>query len=309
MDLNVAFIIFNRPDTTRIVFEQIRLARPDRLFVIADGPRLNKTGEAQRCAEARQIVDNGVDWDCQVLKNYAESNLGCRFRPPSGISWVFEHVDHCIILEDDCVPHPSFFPFCQELLEKYQNDTRIMSISGDNFQKGEGRTPYSYYFSDIVHIWGWATWKRAWDKYDGEMSLWPELKRGGWLHDIFPDARVVRYWTDICNNVHNGSNTWDMQWLLSCWLNRGLCILPKANLVSNIGFDKNATHSTKGSFLSKLPTVEMKMPLLHPPNMIRDARADIATFEFCYKEHAPKLILRKAIKTAHLDTFVRRIRR
>jgi len=170
----VVLIIFNRPPTTERVFAEIAKARPQKLFVVADGPRPERSGEAEKCAAARAVIDR-VDWECEVLRNYAEVNLGCRQRPPTGISWVFEQVAEAIILKDDCVPHPTFFRFCEELLEKYREDERVMHISGSNFQPGYTRGPFSYYFSRFNPIWGWASWRRAWQHYDLNMKLWAEL--------------------------------------------------------------------------------------------------------------------------------------
>src|SRR5665648_587346 len=160
----VAFIIFNRPETTRRVFAEIAKARPTKLLVIADGPRATHPDDAEKCAVVRAIID-GVDWDCEVLKNYSDVNLGCKRRVSSGLDWVFDTVEEAIILEDDCLPHPTFFRFCEEMLAKYRDDKRIAMISGDNFQFGKKRTEYSYYFSRYTHIWGWASWRRAWDNY------------------------------------------------------------------------------------------------------------------------------------------------
>ncbi len=154
----VALIIFNRPDTTERVFAEIAKARPPKLFIIADGPREDRPGEAERCASARAIVDR-VDWNCEVQKNYSDVNLGCGARPATGISWVFDQVEEAIILEDDCIAHPTFFRFCDELLEKYRDDERIMHIAGNNFQFGNQRTSFSYFFSHHNICWGWASWR------------------------------------------------------------------------------------------------------------------------------------------------------
>ena len=143
----VAFIIFNRPDTTRIVFEEIKKAKPEKLLIIADGPRNNKPGEKERCAETRAIVEN-IDWECEVLRNYSDKNMGCKNRVASGLNWVFENVEEAIILEDDCLPDQSFFRYCQELLEKYRDDKRIMLIAGDNMLFENNKQKYSYYFSN-----------------------------------------------------------------------------------------------------------------------------------------------------------------
>lgn len=152
----VAFLIFNRPDTTRRVFAEIAKARPPKLLVVADGPRADHPDDVEKCAAVRAIID-GIDWDCKVLTNYSDINLGCKRRVSSGLDWVFDTVEEAIILEDDCLPHPAFFRFCEEMLNKYRDDKRIAMISGDNFQFGRKRTEYSYYFSRYPHIWGWAS--------------------------------------------------------------------------------------------------------------------------------------------------------
>jgi hypothetical protein len=176
----VAFIIFNRPDTTARVFEAIRRAEPPQLLIVADGPRVDRPSDVERCAAARAVIER-VDWDCEVLTNYAEANMGLADRVSSGLDWVFSLCDRAIVLEDDCLPDPSFFRFCDELLDRYRDDERVMAISGDNFQLGRRRTRYSYYLSRYNHCWGWATWRRGWQHYDHRMQLWPLVRDGGWL--------------------------------------------------------------------------------------------------------------------------------
>lgn len=273
----VVFMIFNRPDTTKVVFEAIRAARPPKLLVIADGPRDDKPGEWYKCEATRQIID-GVDWECEVLKNYSETNLGCARRVSSGLDWVFENVEEAIILEDDCVPHQTFFRFCEELLERYRNDSRIMVVSGNNFQFGRRRNSDSYYFSRYNHCWGWATWKRAWRYFDFEMKLWPEIRDQGWLNDILLDSVSVDYWTQIFEFVYNGCiDSWAYRWTFSCWIQNGLSILPNVNLVSNIGFSDEATHTTGKSTYANMRADSMIFPLRHPLSMIRDHYADNLT--------------------------------
>lgn len=173
----VAFMIFNRPEKTARVFAEIRKARPTQLFIVADGPR---TEQEKEKTDATRAVTEHIDWECEVKRNYSDVNVGCKMRVSSGISWIFENVENAIILEDDCVPEQSFFPYCQELLERYKDDTRIMHISGDNFEwgrTGNFESDASYYFSRIPHVWGWATWRRAWNLYDINMTSWPECRR------------------------------------------------------------------------------------------------------------------------------------
>ncbi|MBE8995547.1 glycosyltransferase family 2 protein [Microcystis aeruginosa] len=275
----VAFLIFNRPDTTARVFEAIRQAKPPKLLVVADGPRLDKSDDIEKCKAARAVIER-VDWDCEVLKNYSDLNLGCRKRVSSGLDWVFSTVEKAIILEDDCLPHPSFFRFCQELLEHYQNDERIMSIIGCNFQFGRQRTKYSYYFSQINLIWGWATWRRAWHYYDSDMSLWREVKQDNLLKYILRDPQEVKYWTKIFQRTYDEDiNSWGYRWILSCFLQHGLAVTPNRNLVSNVGFGVNATHTTNDSSPINSVNVEaMEFPLCHTPYMIPHIDADKFTY-------------------------------
>lgn len=270
----VCFIIFNRPDVTQRVFETIRQAKPPKLLVIADGARANKIGELEKCLAARAII-NQVDWKCEVLTNYSDINLGCRKRIYTGLDWVFSQVEAAIILEDDCLPDPSFFRFCEELLEKYRHNSRIMLVSGQNLQFGQKRRNYSYYFSRYNHCWGWATWKRAWQYYDDTMTLWPEVRDENWLFDILQDEQAFRYWSVIFQSMYEGFDTWDYPWLFACYINQGLSVLPNINLVSNIGFGQEGTHATDtNSILANIPVEEMQFPLKHPAFIVRDTQAD-----------------------------------
>ncbi|NCR59703.1 MAG: glycosyltransferase family 2 protein [Microcystis aeruginosa LL13-06] len=271
----VAFLIFNRPDTTARVFEAIRQAKPPKLLVVADGPRPDRPDDVENCKAARAIIDK-VDWDCAVLKNYSEVNLGCGKRPATGITWVFEQVEEAIIFEDDCLPHPTFFRFCEELLNYYRHDERIMVISGNNFQFGRSRTNYSYYFSRYNHIWGWASWRRAWKYFDYDLKLWPKIKNENWLTSILEDKTAVKYWTKNFQRTYEGEPTvWDYRWTFACWIQNGLTILPNVNLVSNIGFGEGATHtSSSKSKVANLPVEEMIFPLKHPPFLLRHVEAD-----------------------------------
>ena len=273
----VAFIIFNRPDTTKKVFAEIAKARPPKLLVIADGPRADHPDDAEKCAAVRAIID-GVDWDCEVLTNYSDVNLGCKRRVSSGLDWLFDTVEKAIILEDDSLPHPTFFRFCEEMLERYRDDERIAMISGNNFQFGRKRTEYSYYFSRYAHIWGWASWRRAWENYDVNMKRWPEIRDGGWLQDILDDKKSVRYWEKIFEKVYQGEiDTWDYQWMFSCWVQSALTILPNVNLVSNIGFGSEAVHTTEKNELAGMEIEPMKFPISHPSYILRDSVADSIT--------------------------------
>ncbi|MEA5618346.1 glycosyltransferase family 2 protein [Cronbergia sp. UHCC 0137] len=275
MKTPVAFIIFNRPDTTKRVFEAIRQAKPPKLLIIADGSRTDRPGESEKCAIARAVID-GVDWECEVLKNYSDVNLGCKIRVSSGLDWVFSEVEEAIILEDDCLPHPSFFPFCEELLEKYRNDSRIMQICGSNLLKNQLNIDDSYYFSKYGPIWGWASWRRAWQYYDVDMKLWTEIRNEKFYLDFCLSKEEASRRLDIYDRLKAKKiDTWDYQWGFAKMINSGLSIIPNLNLISNIGFNENATHVTdKNSPLANLPVYSVKFPLKYPSFVLRNIRAD-----------------------------------
>jgi hypothetical protein len=244
MKTPVVLIIFRRPEKTQKILNIIREIQPKKLFVIADAPRSHKLGEAEKCEKTRAIIET-IDWDCQVYKNYSEQNLGSSKRIPSGLNWVFSQVEEAIILEDDCLPEKSFFYFCEDLLEHYRHDQRIMTISGNNFQFGHQTTSDSYYFSRYSHSWGWATWRRAWQYFDMNMTHWPRVKEQQLLNFILEDRRTRQYWENIFQGVFdNQIVAWDYRWTFACWLQNALTILPSRNLVSNIGFDEDASHTT-----------------------------------------------------------------
>ncbi|MGD1174069.1 methyltransferase type 11 [Mycobacterium seoulense] len=264
----VIFVIFNRPDSTRRVFETIRAARPSTLLVVADGPRADVPGEAEKCAAARAVIE-GVDWDCDVQTNYSETNLGCRLRCSSGITWAFELVDRAIIIEDDCIPSASFFPYCAELLERYESDERVMMVSGDNHLFGRAETAESYYFSRFAHLWGWATWRRAWARYDIHMTNWPEIRDRGLFDHYFRRPSERFFWESVLQCAYDGNvDTWDFQWVYSIWANSALCVAPARNLVRNIGFHPGATHTMKNTAYSSLSAEELDLPLTHPATVL-----------------------------------------
>jgi hypothetical protein len=302
----VVFIIFNRPDLTQIVFDAIRQAKPTQLFVIADGSRFPE--ESERCQQSRQIIKQ-VDWDCQVLTNYADTNLGCRKRVSSGINWVFEHVEEAIILEDDCLPHPSFFRYCQELLDYYREDKRIWCISGNNFQDGQCRGNGSYYFSNYNHCWGWASWRRAWQQYDHALSNWPTAKDGHYLKSILDSELEIKYWGDIFERLATlgQPNSWAYPWTFTCWQNSGLTVLPNVNLVSNIGCRSDGTHIKGDSKLANLPVQDIG-EICHPSLFVRDRGADEYTFNHVFDGIAMKEANSFTGKLrSYLSTFKRRI--
>src|SRR5262249_39456996 len=205
----IALFIFNRPELTARVYACIRAARPERLFIVADGPRATRPDDKRLCDETRRVVAS-PDWPCEIHVNFASDNLACRRRISSGLDWVFQQSPEAIILEDDCVPCASFFEFCSEMLHYYRDDKRIVHISGDNFQDGKWRGSGSYYFSRYPHTWGWATWRRAWQAYDVNISSWPAAYRARWLDSVFDNPREARYWESVFDRVYRGQvDAWD----------------------------------------------------------------------------------------------------
>jgi SAM-dependent methyltransferase len=287
MNTPVVLCIFNRPRTTRQVFEAIRRERPASLFVVADGPRPDRPEDAAACEEARRIA-TAVDWECEVRTNFAETNLGLARRMFTGISWAFEQTEQAIIVEDDCLPNSSFFRFCDEILDRYRGDSRLMAVSGDNYQYRNTCAPYSYYFSRYPHCWGWATWRRAWSLLDFEMGTWPEAKAAGWVREWFSDPASAEFWENIFDRVYRKeTNSWAQRYIYACFLAGGLTALPAVNLVSNIGWGGEATNCIGISPRANLPTEELIWPLNHPPYMFRAREADRFTQESIYENRLP----------------------
>lgn len=277
METPIILLIFNRSETTRRVFNLVKKIQPKMLFVIADGPRLDRAGESEKCTLTRKVVSD-IDWDCKIFKNYSDVNLGCAKRVSSGLEWAFSIVDRAIILEDDCIVDPTFFEFSDKLLADYLDSSHIMSICAQNVQFKRQRTKCSYYFSLYQHCWGWATWRRAWQHFDFEMSLWPQVRDNNLLLDILENPRAVKYWTNIFQSTYVGKiDSWYYRWMFACWMQNGLSILPSKNMVSNIGFGADATHtktSEKNSQHAAMATYGMSFPLLHPPQIVRHHQAD-----------------------------------
>lgn len=292
----ILFLVFNRPDTTKQVFEAIRQAKPPRLYVAADGPRKDRKDEVERVAKVREIA-TAVDWPCEVKTLFRDKNLGCKHAVSGAITWFFEQEEQGIILEDDCLPDDSFFRFCEELLFKYKNEDQIMTISGDNFQH-KRRTENSYYFSKYMHCWGWASWRRAWVKYDLKMREWEQLKKENFLSDLFTSKSEQLYWNNIYDHVINKEiDTWDYQWQYSIWKENGVNILPEVNLVSNIGFGEGGTHTGgRDSDSANLKTERLDFPLRHPSQIIPHQKADHYTFEKLYSPNLWHRVKRKTIK-------------
>ncbi len=276
-DTPILFLIFNRADTTQKVFDVIRQQKPKYLYVAADGPRKHKQGEAATCQRVRDIIQ--VDWDCELKTLYRDENLGCKIAVSSAITWFFDNVEQGIILEDDCLPDPSFFPYCEELLNRYKDDARIGHIGGNNFLSGMIDDKFSYDFSAYSHIWGWATWRRAWKNYDVDFKFWDEYneKRSFLFCNLWDKIYFSSFISDTIHN-RNGINTWDMQWMFTLRLQNQLSIYPAMNLVANIGLGSLfATHIKREIKSLFCPLSCMQFPLIHPDYVLRNKKLDNTT--------------------------------
>jgi hypothetical protein len=230
------FLIFNRPDTTRIVFDQIRKQRPRQLFIAADGPRPTRADDVDRCAQTRAIIED-IDWPCEVHTLLRDHNLGCGKAVSQAITWFFVHVEQGIILEDDCVPDPTFFDFCTLMLERYRNDTRVMMVTGMSYLFNKITARETYFFSRYYPVWGWATWRRAWQLYDFELGEWARFRPSKMVENFFDEQKIVDFWAHYFDRIVNHEiDTWDIQWTYACIKHQAFCVVPFNNLISNIGY-------------------------------------------------------------------------
>ncbi len=270
------------------VFGAIRKAKPPKLYIAADGARSSREGEAEKVKAVRDYVLNNIDWDCSVQTLFREKNLGCKYAVSSGITWFFENEEMGIVLEDDCLPSQSFFWFCEELLGRYKGDMRIWHIGGTNLQKTNWRGDGDYYFSKYSHVWGWASWANRWKYYDVELD---NFKNSNLLDGVFEKPLVIKYWTNLFDIMKEKKiNTWDYQWVFTIWKNEGLALLPNVNMVSNIGFGSDATHTK--NYEQAAENFELTVSK-HPSQIVIDNKADEFTFEHHYR---PKSIFERIIK-------------
>ncbi len=269
----VLFLIFNRPDTTREVFETIRRQKPTLLFVAADGPRTNVPDDVALCNAARSIISK-VDWECEVKTLFSEKNMGCGLAPATGITWFFEHVDEGIILEDDCIPNDSFFEYCGTLLGRYRDSEEVMMICGTSYQPRPLNRD-TYYFSKYPHVWGWASWKRAWAGYNFVLDAEPEAARTAVIKATFKNSREQQFWENNFRMIIKGLDAWDYQWMYWVWKKGGVCVVPWQNLVANIGFGSHGTHTLDRSS-SQAQMAQFDIPVIrHPRRIVINRKADI----------------------------------
>lgn len=275
----ILFIIFNKKEGTREVFEAIRKQKPAQLFIAADGPRPGKVEEAEKCSHIRQWVLNHIDWPCEVKTLFRDENVGCGRGPSEAITWLFEHVEEGIILEDDCLPNATFFKFCTELLKKYRTEERISAISGNNFQQLHPMNiEGDYYFSIFPSSWGWATWRRAWHGFEFRVNSWDKSNQKDLLNSLFQEDQYRLWWKNQFDwmQENHPQDMWDFQFHYLSMRRMQLAIIPKVNLVSNIGHGKDGTHFVDpNSSIANLPTYDLKFPLTHPTYIKRNYEADV----------------------------------
>lgn len=297
----VLFLVFNRLDTTKQVFEAIRQAKPPRLYVAADGARASKEGEADKAQAVRDYIMQNIDWECDVKTLFRDQNLGCKYAVSGGINWFFKHEEKGIILEDDCLPNFSFFKFCEKMLLKYDRNKNIMHINGLNWQNVSETDASSYFFSKYPGIWGWATWKDRWDLYNINMPGLDYYIDNNRIYEITSN-KVERFYHIMTFKRARYIDTWDHQWKYCVFKHNGLCVIPNKNLIKNIGIGEEATHtrSTKQELLTSVQK-ELHFPLSHPENIITDELADRKTahkkfinFRIIIKYLLHRLSLKKA---------------
>ena len=271
----VLLLVFNRPDTTRRVFQRIKEIQPSQLFIAADGARPTKEGELEKCEAVKKLVLDNIDWPCEVNTLFRDQNLGCGKAVSGAITWFFQHVEEGIILEDDILPDKSFFSFCQELLEKYRYDDRIKVIGGSNIQKNTNAIRDSYYFSSICRIWGWASWRRVWDQYDFSLQTIKEDEIEGILRNYYSSGTIVEQWKKVFTDLKAKKiDTWDYQLVFSIWKNKGINIVSSKNLVCNIGFGVDATHTQHLHDTYNNQRVESLDKVFHPQKIKISTKQD-----------------------------------
>lgn len=304
INVPVGLFVFNRLDVTKIVFEEIRKAKPKKFYLISDGGRDNCEGEKERVKDVREYIEKNIDWPCEVYKNYAVINMGCKKRMASGISWIFEHEEMAIILEDDCKPTQDFFAFMEELLNRYQNNEQIAMISGckiiNNYVVKD-----SYTFSKFPSIWGWGTWKRAWAYYDINILNWKQLEKDGFFKKFYNFYGYLNVKKNFESVYVHECDTWDYQWLYAVLMNKKLNIVPCVNMIENLGFGRDdATHTRTGTNLD-FRCYPMAFPLKHPEKVKINEEYDRAYNNYFWGiqvivNNAKAKIRRKIAKIAYI---------
>lgn len=307
---SVLLIIFNRPATTKRVLEAIRDARPAKLYIAADAPRPGNTTDEEKCRLTRAVTEQ-IDWPCEVKRLYQEQNLGCSLGPRAAFAWFFSQEAEGIILEDDCVPHPDFFVFASAMLERYRNNQRILSINGSNLGY-QPKNDDSYTYSRFMNMWGWATWADRAQTIDYSLKSWKAVNRPLWFlykrmrQGLFDtDINWYKYWQHKFDLTVNKEviTWWDWQWIYHQLNRKQLSIVPAVNLVSNIGFDADATHTHETENpAANIPTAAMPLPLQHPaqikPDYVYEER--YVKWVWCYHKRLPAVFYLKRLISRYL---------
>jgi hypothetical protein len=309
----VLLLGFNRPKKVKEVINALRMIKPSELYISLDGPRKEVPSDIVQIEKVKDELKE-IDWKCNVYKNFSKTNLGCKLGVYAGISWFFEHVESGIILEDDIVPNTSFFNFCTELLERYKEDREIGMISGCNMVSDKISIPYSYTFSNYANIWGWATWRRSWVNMDIHLNHWNNWRKNPRnFKTINPDIHLFElYWRDILDSIQNGKvDTWDFQWFFTLWFQKQLCIVPKGNLVQNVGFDSEATHTdgTLPHYIDKNPITELKFPIQHPQDKNINIDFDKIVSQVIFKIGLKTILKNKLSRNTQLKYIYRRFKK
>jgi hypothetical protein len=302
----IVLCVYNRPHLTQQVLESLRSLNPPHILVIADGPKLDDPIDRMKCREVIQLFKSTIDWPTRIEWNVSTVNLGCRRRLQTGLSWAFRRVEEAIVLEDDCVPHSSFFRFCSALLKHYRLDPRIALICGSSLQTEADCEAMSYVFSRYPLIWGWAGWRRTWELYDPDINAWSNLRDTSWLSGFLSDPVATLYWRHIFDQVRSGLDTWDYSMTFSCWRAGALAVHPSQNLTRNIGFGDGATHTRERSVFANMPVHAMSFPLVHPhrvePAQAYDKRIERVMFSGRIKERIWDMFHRRSESTKRLSS-------
>lgn len=276
----VLLILFNRPSHVQRLLDRLRQVRPTLLFVAVDGPRMSHPTDVEQVARSISLI-NSIDWPCTIHRLIREQNLGCKKGVSSSINWFFSKVEEGIILEDDCLPDPAFFSFCTDLLTRYRQNEQVMHINGTNLAAGHWWSSDSYLFTKVCHVWGWASWRRAWQHYDINMTDYP-TQRIKLINQLVHNENSRFYWRKAFDETYAGKiDTWDYQWVFSIWLADGLCILPAVNMISNIGFNHDATHTKFVTKFAELPTTSL-VAHYHPDTVVDNVQATESLFQTLY---------------------------
>lgn len=298
LETPILLLVFNRIDTVKLVLNEIRKVMPKKLYIASDGPRKKIPNEKDKIEKVRDYLVKHVDWTCDVKTLLKEENLGCKYAVSNAITWFFENEDMGIILEDDCIVDVSFFQFCKELLNRYENDERIGQICAFNpLGKIENRDD-SYLYSKFGPCWGWASWKRAWKNYDVEMSVWPKIKSEGYVKVFTDSDKELKWRLKLFESMYKREiDTWDYQWSFTKLINSQLSIVPNRNLVKNIGFGEDATH-TKVKRNDDFDIVYSIGEIKHPEFVLRDKVFEdeyLRRFVSVKKQSILKKILRRIL--------------